>query len=699
MKWWQKQHRIIQTNLQVKDTARIAPEKLAAQLADLGADALVFNVGGIYGWYRSAVPYHHVNEYLPEGRDLLIEVIDACHARGIRFIGRFDFTRAEDATYQAHPEWFALDASGKPMTTGAMRPGEWSLLYNTCHNSAYYNSAVAAPVLTEALSRYPIDAVFFNGIYTTRCHCDVCKTKYRAFYGGELPDGDDEADPSWRSRQTVEIMRNFRGGVEAGRPGTPLIMYHWPEMGEYTGAPLAETVCDESQNVLSRGLDGLSDDWTPSLKMKLLKLDTDAPPYGIIHSSPGMDWRHTSLPPAEYRFWLSQVPAGGGVLWHSLTGVPDTITDTRLLNCVKAVNADIDAMLPAMEGAAPVEDILLLYDRKNPPKGWLRALYERQTLFGIASPKSAPHDIFDYGAVLLPEGFPVSAELADAFDKYINSGGRLIVEGDHPELATLRGAASGQKRGEYMYSSYLSPDAEWTDIERVGIGGAPLLPFRGIVSYVHLINGARRLASLVPTFAPPDAAGAPPERASILTRHTDIPLIFERAIDGIGSDARTCAAAGNAAAGNTTAGNAAVVSLSFSLDHLIAKFALGEHLRLAEALFNRIIPSASLNIQPHYPGLIVTMFKSDKGLALHLINGVGKRPLSECIPLRGVRISVASPAKTTPATELLSGKNVRLVKSMQRGIEIPFDENDGVVSFTADIPGAWETFWIQTEDN
>lgn len=50
-KFWSHPQRIIQTNLQFQDTARIDPK-------ELGATVLVFNVGGIYAWYQSDVPFH-----------------------------------------------------------------------------------------------------------------------------------------------------------------------------------------------------------------------------------------------------------------------------------------------------------------------------------------------------------------------------------------------------------------------------------------------------------------------------------------------------------------------------------------------------------------------------------------------------------------------------------------------------------------
>lgn len=81
-------------------------EKLAARLVRLHANALVFNVGGIYAWYPTQVPYHTINPLLKNGRDIVKEVVEACRKHSIRFIARYDFSKAVDQTYREHPEWF-----------------------------------------------------------------------------------------------------------------------------------------------------------------------------------------------------------------------------------------------------------------------------------------------------------------------------------------------------------------------------------------------------------------------------------------------------------------------------------------------------------------------------------------------------------------------------------------------------------------
>ena len=78
-KWWRKHFRMIQYNLQVKDAPLMDSEQIAKDTEALNANVVVMNVGGIYAWYPTKVPFHYLNEYFPEGRDLIKELIETMH--------------------------------------------------------------------------------------------------------------------------------------------------------------------------------------------------------------------------------------------------------------------------------------------------------------------------------------------------------------------------------------------------------------------------------------------------------------------------------------------------------------------------------------------------------------------------------------------------------------------------------------------
>ena len=116
-----------------------------AQVADFPANALLFGCGGIVAHYPTEVPLHFRSTHLPPGRDLFGETLQAAHRRGIRVIGRFDFSKAPRPVYDAHPEWFFRTAAGQPVV-------DESGLHVACINGGYYREH-APRVLDEALSR------------------------------------------------------------------------------------------------------------------------------------------------------------------------------------------------------------------------------------------------------------------------------------------------------------------------------------------------------------------------------------------------------------------------------------------------------------------------------------------------------------------------------------------------------------------
>ena len=66
--WWKKPLRVIQTNLQVRDTEKMNPAQIAQNIQDMGGNVLVTNVGGIYVWYPTKVPAQRQHEHQQVGK-------------------------------------------------------------------------------------------------------------------------------------------------------------------------------------------------------------------------------------------------------------------------------------------------------------------------------------------------------------------------------------------------------------------------------------------------------------------------------------------------------------------------------------------------------------------------------------------------------------------------------------------------------
>lgn len=666
--WWEKPLRIIQPNLQVRDTSYIQPGRLADQLAELGANTVVFNVGGIYAWYRTEVPYHTMNEYLPRESDLLMEVIEACHDRGLRFIARFDFSKAEDSVYLQRPEWFVRDRDGGPQIIGARRPGHWSLLMSTCINGTYRTDGVAIPVLEEVLSRYPIDGVFFNNPGYIRCYCSTCQRKYKQVYGEPLPSESERIHPSWATYSMKENIDRLYGRIKQTAPSIPLILYYNLYRDNlYDRAATADMLCTEPQDVLSLGHHHIPEFWKPALSIKLGRsLPERTAPFGIVHSSPGMDWRHTGLPPAEYRFWLCQIPANGGMIWHSLTGVPDTIEDKRILRVVQEHNEMVKRIEPYMDEAVSRSEVALLWNAEATAEGWADGFLERQVLFDVILPEQAEDGrLAQYKLVVVPGGLEWTAGLLQALKLFAESGGSVLVEGvpeltELPELHSWLGVEEQLSASEELIASYLRFEQAGERLS-IGMEETSLIAHRGRVTYSRPLADTEVLATLVPPFSPLESVGAPPERASLAVTRTDLPLIMSRAC-----------------------GRGRVLLLTFSLSALLGEFRLGEHYLLVHNLVRYLKPEGSEIEVSHSPGLQVSAFRKEQGLLIHLVNGCGRRPLTANVPLHGLTVKVKQDSKQpfVKAAALQTNQELQIVKE------------GGYIKMHLPPLLLWETLWL-----
>lgn len=624
--WWKKPLRVIQTNLQVLDTPKMEPEKIAAEMEDLGANVLVVNVGGIYAWYPTEVPFHTVNPCLPESFDLLQELIVSCHRRNIRLVARYDFSKASDSVYQRKPQWFSRNPDGTPQVIGAMRPGQWDLLYSTCINSGYRNGEVAEKVLRESLSRYEIDGVFFNAPHPTDCHCSRCKEKYRSLYGEELPDLQRNWRKEWKSRCLYDNITRLRQAVQETRSDVPVILYYSIASDNlFDRLASCDMICAEPQDVLSLGWKEIPQSFKPALCIRLGRSEPVTPrPFGIIHSCPGMDWRHTGLPSAEYLYWMSQVPANGGQIWHSITGFPDTISDKRILENVRTMNRQIMKVEKDMEGARSRAAVALLWDMDGgdmakafggrldaPANSWAEAMLDSQIPFDVLLPEQICQGrLKDYQVLVAPSDLR-EGELLKAVQEFVHQGGCAVVEASgepDKKVTEWLGIRQGVQQSEPLNACYLRMEPG-NDLPMEQLTHTPLLPLRGRVLYAEAMENTKVLGTLVPPFAPMEAVGAPPERASIPCSQTDLPMLLRRR-EGAGS----------------------IVSFLFPMAAMIGELKLNEHTLLVSGVLRQALGNRLDVRMTPIRGIQLMEYEKPGCRLIHLVNGIGQRPLSQNIP-------------------------------------------------------------------
>jgi hypothetical protein len=342
--------------------------------------------------------------------------------------------------------------------------------------------------------------------------------------------------------------------------------------------------------------------------------------------SPGMDWRHVGLPAAELLYWSAQVAAHGGQYWATLTGVCDTNTDKRMLGALSQINGMIKKIEEDMDGAVTAAKVLLLCDDKH-MFGWADALFRSHVEFDVMTDYQFDAGIIArYPVVIIPKGFAYTPETGGHLEEYVSCGGHLIVEGTSGmELAPvlkLLGIEGTVVCSESMGAAYLRIEEPGKYL-REAVGETDLVPLRGKVGFCTAKRDSLVYATWVPPFAPLDVAGAPPERASLPAANTPVPLCI---------------------AGNY--GKGRVLFLPYEAGKLNYELGMKDFVSLIGA-YTKLMLGDTQVVDFHVPQDVMTsVYQKDKFLLIHLINGIGQRPLKETAPCHDLGISLKVPAGT-----------------------------------------------------
>lgn len=422
--WWLEEPiRFFQTNLP-ETASTLDAKRYIDQIADFPANTILFNLGGIVAQYPTEVPFHYVSPHMPPRRDLFREVLDEAHARNIRVIGRFDLSKTQKPVYDAHPEWFFKRANGEPAI--------YNGTYLTCINGGYYHEH-GLKILTEALTRYEVDGLFFNMFgnpgedYSNnpigRCQCDVCKEKFLARYGRPLPTtGPDPDYQPFMAESTRAAAAKIRELIQRVRPGAAFLTY----LDQHT-----DVIMHESSTVGPRSLPP----WAYSGSDNVNRARTAEPSktvFNMCMSFVDYPWRFVSVPPAEMQLWLYQNLAHGAAPAFSLVGTPDQEDRISLLAAqpVFQWHAQHEDLYIGQQNAARV--LLLSNGSEASYRGFFRLLAEQHIPFAATrNLKWLDDPSRRYDLVIAPHG------AAPELERYVRAGGRLLVAGPLPPPENL----------------------------------------------------------------------------------------------------------------------------------------------------------------------------------------------------------------------------------------------------------------------
>ncbi|WP_341225299.1 alpha-amylase family protein [uncultured Arcticibacterium sp.] len=195
--WWKRNNlRLIQMNLPAYEAANIDADEIVEDLKAFSANTLIINGAGIMSFYQSDLDFEYTNPYMKPGE--MGRIVERCHENGIRVIIRFDFSRAHETIFEAHPDWFYISEKGERI----INTDKYVVSIN-----APYVQEKAFKIVEEVISRFDIDGIFLNmpgyqtrnpyeNIYVGIDQNEYDKEVFRKWSGGlTLPLKEDRSDP------------------------------------------------------------------------------------------------------------------------------------------------------------------------------------------------------------------------------------------------------------------------------------------------------------------------------------------------------------------------------------------------------------------------------------------------------------------------------------------------------------------------
>jgi len=360
-------------------------------------------------------------------RDLLGEMIGACHAQGIRTPVYITVVWDEHVAHE-HPEWLQVSANGYAGTHPPFTAA-WKWL---CPNSPYLDYVAAQA--EEVARDYDADGFFFDIMMMTEpgCLCRYC-------LDGMLAKGLDPRNETDLRQYSLEVAKRAMARL------TEVVRRYKPEASIFYNSRLRPALDADS---------GLRDELQYGSHLEIESLPSD-PHWGYLHypllaryvQTLGTDF--LGMTARFHKSWadfgglkneaaleyetFSMLASGGkcsiGDQLHP-RGVLEQVAYER----IGRIYAEVEALEPWCRGAIPVKEVgvLLTVDglsrRRDltAEEGATRMLLESQRQFQLIDELTG---LAEFQLVILPDCVPVSDKVAARLREYVTGGGSLLISG------------------------------------------------------------------------------------------------------------------------------------------------------------------------------------------------------------------------------------------------------------------------------
>jgi hypothetical protein len=406
------------------------------------SDAACLSAGGCVAYYPTDVPFHHRSRWLVN-RDPFGELVAGCRKLGMTVIARTDPHATYEDVREAHPDWIAVDAEGRPRRHWAS-PEMWV----TCALGPY-NFDFMTAVHKEVMTRYRVDAIFINRWSGPgMCYCEHCRTNFRAATGHELPRTDDPQDAArrayvlWEQQRLFELWRLWDAEVRKINSDSRVI----PNAGGGATSPLDMKVIGELAPTLfadRQARSGLMPPWANGKAAKEYRAVMGRKPVGGIFSM-GVEeayrWKDSVQSEAEVRIWFADGVANGLRPWF--TKFSGTLRDRRWLGVIEDLYRWHHQAERYLRNEAPLARVAVVYSQQTAwfygsPRarqkvedhslGWYQALIEARVPFEMVHDRLLGADhLNQFKTLILPNIAALSDEQCRQLRAFVDKGGGLI---------------------------------------------------------------------------------------------------------------------------------------------------------------------------------------------------------------------------------------------------------------------------------
>lgn len=620
--WWKDRPlRVYHPNMREIEVEDLDVKQFMADCKALHAEAIVFSTGGPYAFYNTKVPYHKKSPHMGY-RDLLKEVVEEAEKEDIRVIARLDFSISNEEVLNEKPEWFFRDLEGN---LSEKRSATGERFIRTDMLEGYRNEEVAIPILEEVCSKYDIAGVHLNAPgFRARKFRKETTDKFG------IP-GDPVALQRWREQRVAEQMLDYRKVIHEHRPGALFMAeINSPEnpgwgsgrgfnhellAGSYTNLLSTAGEPDDDEMYKLRWWTALSADWSHASNSALSGLP-------LINLKVGyQDGKLTLKPVSDYQLNCYQAIAHNAGIKAPSYGLMGNMPDPRTASMIAVPFAFMERCESFLQGAERITPVALVWpgnegeglDPGSYREGMLglyRALVYEHQLFEIILAHLLKDDLSPtHHTVIVPSFQILRREHIEALQSFVARGGHLVIFDADPEapIPDSWTGFMGLEQNGPAYECAYSVSAD---------NASPQLPY-GIMLDLQLRQVKPPREAEVWYYDSPSLFGGNfvPEVFPVLERG-ERPVLFTM----------------EKGEGYITYFAGAFGSMMWARD-------LADYTQIFSQMIRH--PEKHPLIEMDAPVTVnITAFQSGSKMVIHLLNGTGRIPLDEFVPVGPVNLKI-----------------------------------------------------------